>query len=125
METTETHERKKHYMIYKNVYIMWTVIAGTYIHFLITSTHAKEIVKAYQGLIDRNAAILNIMKDKDGEIEIMGVSKDLKFTENIMDSIDIILKEPDQGKSILDTFKEQLETISNYIKREGEEHGKD
>lgn len=126
METTETHKRKKHYMVYKNVFVLWTVIAGTYIHFLITSTHSKEIVKTYQGLIDRNTAILNISKDKDdGEVEIMGVSKDLTFTENMMDAIDITLKEPDQSKSILETFKEQLETISKHIKREGEEHGKE
>lgn len=120
METDEKHERKKHYMIYKNVYIMWTVIAGTYIHFLITSTHSKEIVKAYQSLIDRNTAILNIVENKDREIEIMGVSKDLSFTENMMDAIDITLKEPDRGKSILETFSEQLKTISKYIKGEGE-----
>lgn len=124
MEETETHERKKYYMIYKNVFVLWTVIAGTYIHFLITSTHSKEIVKAYQGLIDRNTAILNISKDKyDGEVEIMGVSKDLNFTENMMDAIDITLKEPDHSKSILETFSEQLKTISKYIK--GEEHGKE
>lgn len=90
METTETHGREKHYVIYKNVYIMWTVIAGTYIHFLITSTKAKSIVKAYQNVIDRNTAILNISKDDDGEVEIMGVSKDLNFTENIMDAIDLV-----------------------------------
>ena len=123
METTETHERKKHYMIYKGTYVMWTVIAGTYNHFVITSTKATSIVKAYQSLIDRNTAILNISKNEDNEIEIMGLSKDLTFTENMMDAIDITLKEPGQTKSILETFSEQLKTISKYIK--GEEHGKE
>ena len=121
METTETHERKKHYMIYKGTYVMWTVIAGTYNHFVITSTKATSIVKAYQGLIDRHTALLNISKDKT---EIMCVSKDLNFIENMMDAIDITLKEPrepDQSKNILETFKEQLETISKYIKGEGYE----
>lgn len=125
METGGTHKKKKHYMVYKNVFVMWTVIAGTYNHFLITSTKSKEIIKAYRGLIDRNTAILNISKNEDNEIEIMGVSKDLTFTENMMDAIDIILKEPDQSKSILKTLKEQLKTISKYIKDEGEGHGKE
>jgi hypothetical protein len=98
METTETHKREKHYVVYKNVFVMWTVIAGTFIHFLITSTKAKSIVKAYQNLIDRNTAILNIMENKDDEVEIMGVSKDLNFTENMMDAIDLVLEEPDNGK---------------------------
>lgn len=123
MEETETHKREKHYMIYKGTYVMWTVIAGTYNHFVITSTKATSIVKAYQGLIDRHTALLNISKDKT---EIMCVSKDLNFIENMMDAIDITLKEPrepDQSKNILETFKEQLETISKYIK--GEEHGKE
>lgn len=125
MEETETHKREKHYMIYKNVYIMWTVIARTYNHFLITSTKSKEIIKAYRGLIDRNTAILSISKSKDNEIEIMGVSKDLSFTENMMDAIDFVFKEPDQDKSSLETFSEQLKTISKYIKGEGEGHGKE
>ena len=121
MEETETHKREKHYMIYKGTYVMWTVIAGTYNHFVITSTKATSIVKAYQGLIDRHTALLNISKDKT---EIMCVSKDLNFIENMMDAIDITLKEPrepDQSKNILETFKEQLETISKYIKGEGYE----